>query len=133
MAGIRRFRREREFGLLVGGILCLLGGWPLWRGRPGVVFPILLGVGVLLVLLGLVAPWLLRWPYRGWMAMAEALSTVMTAVILTIVYFGIVTPLGLVRRWTGGDPLRRRARPAGSYWHPYSKRQGDPRHYEKMF
>ena len=38
MAGTPRHRREREFGLLVGGVLCLLGGWWLYRGRSG-AFP----------------------------------------------------------------------------------------------
>lgn len=133
MSGKTRFRREREFGLLVGGILVLLGGWPLWRGRGGPFSQGLLVVGALLVILGLVAPFLLRWPYRGWMALAEALSVVMTSVILTIVYFLVVTPLGLLRRVLGSDPLRRRATTAGSYWHPYSPRQQNPRHYEKMF
>ena len=57
----------------------------------------------------------------------------MTSVILAIVYFGVVTPIGWIRKAVGGDPLRRRAAPAGSYWFPYSDRQRDPRHYEKMF
>jgi saxitoxin biosynthesis operon SxtJ-like protein len=128
-----RFRREREFGLLVGGILVLLGGWPLWRGRGGTASEILLALGTVLVLAGLLAPSILRGPYRGWMALAEVLSVVMTTVILTLVYYGVVTPLGLLRKAIGGDPLRRRASSAGSYWHPYSARQSDPRHYEKMF
>jgi hypothetical protein len=33
----------------------------------------------------------------------------------------------------GGDPLSRRARRAESYWKPYTERQGDPKHYEKMY
>ncbi len=67
------------------------------------------------------------------MALAEALSRVMTGVILAIVYFGVVTPIGLIRKAFGGDPLRRRVAASGSYWFPYSDRQRDPRHYEKMF
>jgi hypothetical protein len=133
MIGGPRFRREREFGLLVGGILALLGGWRLWRGHGGTVSDVLLGVGALLLVMGLLVPGALRWPYRGWMALAEALSVVMTSVILTLVYFGVVTPLGILRKAMGGDPLRRRSSSAGSYWHPYSRRQADPHHYEKMF
>jgi hypothetical protein len=133
MAAPRRFRREREFGLLVGGILCLIGMWWLWRRRPDLLPALLLAAGALLVLLGAFLPSALRLPYRGWMALAEALSVIMTNVILALVYFGIVTPLGLLRRALGGDPLRRRARPAASHWFLYSARQRNPRHYEKMF
>ncbi|MGH9368460.1 MAG: SxtJ family membrane protein [Thermoanaerobaculia bacterium] len=133
MAGLRGFRREREFGLLVGGILCLIGLWWLFRRRGGALPGVLLSAGAILVLLGALLPSLLGVPYRAWMKLAEALSFVMTNVILALVYFGIVTPIGLLRKAFGGDPLRRRSRPAASYWFPYSDRQRDPRHYEKMF
>jgi hypothetical protein len=133
MPASKRFRQEREFGLLVGGILALLGGWGVWRGRVGPVPGLLLSVGALLLLSGALFPFALRVPYRAWMTLAEALSVVMTNVILVLVYFGIVTPVGLLRKAVGGDPLRRRGKPTASYWLPFSDRQRDPRHYEKMF
>ena len=83
--------------------------------------------------LGVLFPGVLRYPYRLWMKLAEGISYVMTRVTLAIVFFAVVTPIGLLRKAAGGDPLRRRARPADSYWWPYSARQRDPRHYEKMF
>ena len=55
-----------------------------------------------------------------------------TRVVLAIVFFLVITPVGIVTRLCGWDPLRRRAAPADSYWKPYSARQRDPRHYEKM-
>jgi hypothetical protein len=130
---MRTLRREREFGLLVGAISCAIAGWWLYRGRFGVAARPLLFVGLLLVVLGLIFPAALRHPYRLWMRLGEAISFVMTRVTLAIVFFGIVTPIGLLRKVAGGDPLRRRARPADSYWCPYSARQRDPKHYEKMF
>lgn len=124
---------QRDFGLLVGSIFCALGAWWSYRGRHGAVGPTVLVLGGGLVLLGALAPKALRYPYRFWMALAEALAFVMTRVILAIVFFGIVTPIGLLRKAVGGDPLRRRAKPASSYWWPYSKRQRDCTHFEKMF
>lgn len=105
----------------------------MFRARFTAISPWLLGLGVLLVLLGAVYPRALKVPNRAWMAMAESLSFVMTRVILAIVFFVVVTPIGVVKRLTGWDPLRRRGAPAPSYWQPYSPRQRDPRHYEKMF
>lgn len=90
-------------------------------------------VGAALVLLGLVLPQLLVLPNKAWMVFAEALSFVTTRIILAFVFFGIVTPIGVVKRRFGWDPLHRRAAPGDSYWKPYSERQRDPRHYEKMF
>jgi len=129
----RSLRAEREFGLIVGGVFLLLSLWWLYRGKFPVVSPVTLSVGAALILFGLVIPKALVWPNRAWMALAEALSFVMTRIILAFVFFAIVTPIGVVKRLFGWDPLHRRAGASDSYWRPYSDRQRDPRHYEKMF
>lgn len=129
----RSFRAEKEFGLVVGGVFALLGGWWLYRGKFGVVPQVLLTLGALLVLLGLIWPRALVWPNRAWMLLAEALSWITTRIILGIVFFLVVTPIGVVKRLMGWDPLSRRAPRGESYWRPYSERQRNPRHYEKMF
>lgn len=129
----RSLRAEREFGLIVGGMLLLISSWWLYRGKFPHVLPITMTVGAVLLLLGLVFPRALIWPNKAWMAFAEALSFVSTRVILAVVFFGIVTPIGVVKRLFGWDPLHRRAAPGESYWRPYTERQRDPRHYEKMF
>lgn len=127
----RSFRAEREFGLIVGGILVLLSGWWLYRGRFESVAQVLLPFGSLLFVLGVVWPRLLVLPNRVWMAFAEVLSYVSTRIILAIVFFLILTPIGLIKRTMGWDPLRRRAQGDTSYWHPYRERSA--RHFEKMY
>jgi hypothetical protein len=131
--GKRRFRKEREFGLVVGGAVALLSAWWLYRGKFENVAYVTLPVGVLLVLFGLLVPRALIWPNRAWMRLAEGLSFVTTRVILAFVYFAIVTPIGFVKRLFGWDPLHRRAGSNDSYWRPYTERQRNRRHYEKMF
>ena len=129
----RGYRAERDFGLMVGGVFALLGAWWLYRGKFVQVAPFACGGGALLVLLGLAWPRALVGPNRLWMKLAEAMSFVMTHIILALVFFLIVLPIGVVKRMMGWDPLRRRAKPAASYWQPYSPRQRDKRHYEKMW
>lgn len=119
--------------MVVGAICCALGGWWLYRGRFATAAPIVLIVGCSLLLLGTLLPGALKHPCRAWMGLAELLSFATTHVVLALVFFGVVTPIGLLRKAVGGDPLRRRAAPADSYWWPYSARQRDSRHYEKMF
>ena len=126
-------RELRSFGFTVGGILLALGLWWIYRRKFGTVAPVFAALGGVLVLFGALARRALAVPHRGWMALAEGLSFVMTRVILFIVFFLIVTPIGWIRRALGGDPLRRRAAPAPSYWEPYSKRQKNPHHYEKLY
>jgi hypothetical protein len=129
----RSLRAEREFGYIVGGVLILLSAWWMYRGKFPHVSHIALPLGGMLVLLGLVLPHALVLPNKAWMALAEALSFVSTRIILAFVFFVIVTPIGFVKRLFGWDPLHRRAERSDSYWKPYSERQRDPRHYEKMF
>lgn len=127
------YRAERDFGLLVGGVFLALGGWWTYRGRYPTLSAALLAVGAALMLLGALRPQWLVVPNRLWMGMAEAMGFVMTRVILGVVFFLIVTPIGLVRRLTGGDPLGRRGARTESYWKPYTERRADPKHYEKMY
>ena len=129
----RSLRAEREFGLIVGGVLILLSAWWLYRGKFHSVSQITLPLGAALVLLSLVFPRALVWPNKAWMLLAEVVSFVTTRIILAFVFFVIVTPIGFVKRLFGWDPLHRRAGSSDSYWKPYSERQRDPRHYEKMF
>jgi hypothetical protein len=87
----------------------------------------------MLLLLGIIFPRALVYPNKAWMALAEVLSFISTRIILAFVYFAIMTPIGVVKRLFGWDPLNRRAARSETYWRPYSERQRDRRHYEKMF
>jgi len=129
----RLFRAEREFGLTVGGIFVLLAGWWLYRGKFVTATAAILPLGTLLVFLGMLWPRALVVPHKLWMLLAEGLSFVSTRLILALVFFLIVTPIGIVKRLMGWDPLNRRGGRKVSYWQPYSNRQRNPRHYEKMF
>lgn len=126
-------RAEREFGFVVGGMLILLSAWWMYRAKFASVSHITLPLGGVLVLLGLMFPRALVLPNRAWMTLAEGLSFVSTRIILAFVFFVVVTPIGFIKRLFGWDPLHRRAEPSDSYWQPYSERQRDRRHYEKMF
>lgn len=129
----RSYRAERDFGLLVGGVLLALGGWWLYRGRFHTLALAFVVLGATLIVLGTVYPRLLVAPNRLWMGLAEAMGFVMTRVILAAVFFLLVTPIGLLRRAFGGDPLSRRAARTESYWKPYTERRNDVKHYEKMY
>ena len=129
----KSWRAEREFGLIVGGMLLLLSSWWIYRGKFHRVTPVTLPIGSVLVLLGVVIPRALYYPNKAWMALAEVLSYISTRIILAFVYFLVITPIGIIKRLSGWDPLDRRAARRESYWRDYSERQRDPRHYEKMY
>jgi len=100
-------RQLRHFGFLVGGIFGVIGLWPLlWRQQSPRAWA--LALTVLLVLPALVAPRTLGPVYRLWMALGEVLAWINTRIILGVVFYGVVTPIGLVMRLMGHDPMRRR-------------------------
>jgi len=126
-------RAGRNFGLLIGVIFAVVGGWLVFRGKSGIIAPLLLALGVLPIILGIVSPKTLIIPARLWMRLAAVLSFISTNLILALVFFVVITPIGLIKRLFGWDPLQRRSSSSTSYWGPYSARQHDSRHYEKMF
>ena len=127
----RSFRAEREFGLIVGGVFVLLSLWWLYRGKFATAAYVLSTAGSALVLCGLVLPRILTVPRRLWLKLAEALSYVSSRIILGVVFFLVLTPIGLVKRAMGWDPLQRRSGSRDTFWQTYPDR--DPRHYEKMY
>ena len=132
-ATTKSFRVERQFGLLVGTVFAALGAWWVYRGKFPAIAQILLVVGPLMVVLGALFPRALVIPNRGWTALAQVLSKVSTSIILGLVYFLAVTPIGFVKRLRGWDPLNRRSRPGTSYWIDHTGRQHNRNHFEKMF
>ena len=110
------------FGIL-GGLLLL--GWHR-AGQPAgswrfVIGAVLVSAGALLFVWSLIAPGSLPPVYRGWMAFGQKLGTIVSTVLLTAAYFLVVTPVGLLMRLTGTDPLERRIeRGKGSYWQDHA-------------
>lgn len=129
----RGFRAEKEFGLVVGGVFVLLAAWWVYRGKFLSAANVLTILGAALILFGVVAPRLLVIPRKLWMKLAEAMAFVSSRIILAIVFFLVLTPIGIVKRAMGWDPLQRRSGSRDSFWQPYPERQRNPRHYEKMF
>ena len=108
---------KRRFGLLVGGVFLLMAGFSRWRGHD--VAPLILAtIGGTLFLAGVVLPQVLGPVYRGWMALARVISKVTTPLFMAIVYFLVLTPIGVLRRTFGSTPIKAKERD-GSYWMPH--------------
>src|SRR4029077_6742554 len=122
---------ERSFGVSVGGVLCLIAVVLVWRGKLTRAEWVV-GVGAVLLVLGIVRPSLLKWPSAGWWRFAKALGYVNARILLTVLFGFVLTPLGLLWRLTGKDPLTRR-RDRWSGWSAYPDRYRNRKHYERMY
>jgi|CXWL01.1.fsa_nt_gi hypothetical protein len=128
----RSARDLRKFGLTVGGIFLLLGTLSRWRGHhtPPLVF---WTVGTALVVPGAVAPRILGPVERGWMRFAEVLGHFNARVILTVIYYLVVTPIGIVMR-RFRDPLDRTLVDGrASEWLPRATEPVDRARYREQF
>ena len=121
----------REFafvtGAIVAGLFGLLLPWLFDAGLP--IWPwIIFGV---LALWGLILPKSLRPVYHGWMRFGLFMSRITTPLILGIVFYLIISPIGLIRRTFGTDPLRRDLDDADSYRVPSKRAPAD--HLKRPF
>ncbi len=62
-------------------------------------------------------PFLRRWMFRGWMLLTFPIGWVVSHVVLLVTFYLVLTPIGLILRLGGRDPMKRRLDPdAASYW-----------------
>ena len=124
-------RALRRFGLMVGAVFLLLGGLLVWRHRAA-GWPFV-SIGTALILTGALAPAALKWIYAVWMMLAVMLGWVVTRVLLTIVFFLVVTPVGLLQRAFGKRSIEVAFKTGeASYWQSRTASPA-PEEYEKQF
>lgn len=122
----------RSFGLTLGIFLILFAGLLWWRGK-GLHFW-MIGLGGTLALLGLLLPNLLKPVQKGWMTLAVLIGWVMNRVILSLLFFIAVTPIGLIARLTGKQFLDTAWKDGkDSYWLPHTDKSADKASYENQF
>ena len=123
--------KARSFGLSVGGVLIVIALALLWRGRIGRA-EIVGGIGVVLVTAGYFRPMLIRIPSDAWWAFATVLGWVNARVLLSLAFVLVLTPIGMLWRLMGRDPMaRRQADHAG--WTEYPPRYRDKKHFDRMY
>ncbi len=92
-----------------------------------------MGFGGVFLMLGLVRYQLLIPIYKVWMLLALILGLIMTKVIITIVYYGVMTPIGLVKRGHFNKSMHLKfSRDSESYW-VKKEWNSDPKRLEKLF
>jgi hypothetical protein len=115
-------RELRSFGVICTVFLTLVGSVLAWRvGRTPAYW--LYGSAVLMLIITFEAPpVLLLGVYRGWMAIGYVIGSVVSRVILVVIFFLVITPVAFVFKIMGRDVLRIKRAPSGSsYWvkHPH--------------
>jgi hypothetical protein len=106
---------NRSFGLVFAAVFAIVALWPLPWG--GAVRWWSLAVAAGFLVLALAIPSVLAVPNRLWLRFGLLLNRIVSPLVLGIVFFLVVTPMGIAMRLLGKDPLRlKAAAPGASYW-----------------
>lgn len=123
MALLRINRQPSRFQLGV-----FAGAWFVMLGAAGIVqrvhgrtllSEVLTAMAIVMPLLAWLAPSAVRWTFLALSYATYPIGFVVSYVVLGVVFYGVFTPIGVVMRLCGRDPLARRFdRAATSYWQP---------------
>ena len=122
----------RKFGLTVGTVLLLIAFFLMWKHKPSQFY--FLYIGAFLVLAGFLFPSILRPLNKVWMTLAVLLGWIMTRVILSLLFYLVITPISLIARISGKHFLDLKIdKSRASYWEKRKNVPSSPVDYERQF
>nr|AYN62327.1 SxtJ [Heteroscytonema crispum UCFS15] len=101
----------REFGLIGGSIVAVLFGFllPVIRHHSLSVIPWVIA-GILWIW-AIIAPTTLNFVYQSWMRIGLVVGWIQTRIILGVLFYIMITPIGLMRRLLNQEPMKLRFEP----------------------
>jgi hypothetical protein len=92
-----------------------------------------MALALVIGLLGLIQPRAVRWLFVGWMVVAFPIGWLLSLLMLSIMFYGLITPVALLFRMRGRDLLgRKRPPPGATFWLPKPTPQ-DVRSYFRQY
>lgn len=113
------YRSERQFGLLLAAAAVLVAFWPLFSASAPRWLWLL--PAAILSLIAWRVPALLTPLTRGWLWLGHHLGRINTFILLSVVFFLLITPLALLFRVLRRDPLELQSPHRKSFWHHHTQ------------
>ena len=108
---------DRRFGFVFGGVFGVLAALAAWHERE--IWHIWLIIAVIFASVAQLAPRLLGPLNRFWQKLGNLLHRITNPVVMAMLFFAVIVPVGLMMRLRGNDSMRRKAEPAApTYWIP---------------
>ena len=114
---------------LACGVICYF----IFQATGAWYWPALLGsIATILAVTAFLIPAVAQRLFVAWMMAAFPIGWTVSHVLLGLIYFLLITPLGLVMRWCGRDALGRKFEPQrASYWIPHQTPQDKKRYFRQ--
>ena len=119
---MEKISSNRSFGILFCIVFALISVWPIIDGGSLRVWSI--SISVIFLILGLLNSQLLKPLNFIWIKFGELLGKIFAPIVMAIIYFVIITPIGLVMRLIGKDLLNTKFLKNNSYWIKREKNVG---------
>ncbi|MDI6854073.1 MAG: SxtJ family membrane protein [Deltaproteobacteria bacterium] len=125
-------RELRQFGLVIGSVFTLLAGLLYWKGSTAWFYYLV--PAFLFFSFGLLWPLSLKPVYKIWMKIAFVMGLFMTKVILSLLFYLVVTPIGILARIFGKDFLKLKIeKERDSYWIKREQKEINRQDYERQY
>lgn len=122
----------KNFGITVGTVFILIAGLLFWKQKESFLYFGILGA--LLISAGLIKPVFLKPLNKAWMTLAILMGWVMTRVILTILFYLVLTPTAFIAKLFRKNFLELKIdKSRSTYWIKREKRNFTHDDYEKQF
>ena len=111
---MEKIASNRSFGIVFFIVFILIGLWPLLNSEPLRVWSI--SISIIFLVLGILNSKLLTPLKTVWIKFGKILGRFIAPVVMGIIYFIILTPIGLLMRLIGKDLLNLKFTEKKSYW-----------------
>ncbi len=114
------------FGAIVGGIVYR-------HSEKATAAVTIIAITTTLGVIGFLAPALIRYVYVPWVVAAYPIGWTVSHLVMAAIFYGLITPMGLVMRLCGRDPMRRAFdRSAKTYWIARPTNQATNRYFRQF-
>ena len=111
---MKKISSNRSFGILFFIVFLLIAIWPIFNGETFRLWALVRST--MFLILGLLNSRILTPLNKAWVKFGELLGMVIAPIVMAIIYFIIITPIGLLMRLLGKDLLNMKFNKNKSYW-----------------
>ena len=111
---MRKNENNKSFGILFFIVFFIIAIWPTLSDETIRIWA--LGISVIFLILGIINSKILTPFKKGWIKLGEVLGRVIAPIVMGLIYFIIITPIGILMRLIGKDLLNIKFNKDKSYW-----------------
>ena len=121
----------KSFGVTIGSVLLIIAGFLFYKEKGSYVH--FFSIGLVFIGSSIAVPIILKPIYKLWMFFAVIIGWIMTRLILSFLFFSIITLIGTLTRLLGKDFLNLKSKNQDSYWNIRDREHELNQDYEKQF